>query len=110
MERSLSSGAESESSVDRKRFHSARAEWSKRQRGPRISGSLGECREAGERAAIGGVQSVFGGDNGPLMVAPRFKFNARKSIGCATGGPGPRGSNEWEGSPGVRGGWEVCVF
>lgn len=57
-----------------------------------------------------GVQSVFGRDNGPLMVAPRFKFNAKKSIGCATGGPGPQGSNEWEGSLGVRGGWEVDVF
>lgn len=76
----------------------------------RISGSLGECRDEGKRAAIVAVQSVFGRDNGPLMVAPRFKFNAKKSIGCATGGPGPRGSNEWEGSPGVRGGWEVCVF
>lgn len=56
------------------------------------------------------VQSVFGGDNSPLMVAPRFKFNAKKSIGCATGGPGPRGSNEWADSPGVRGGREVNVF
>lgn len=58
-------------------------------------------------AALFRVQSVFGGDNGPLMAAQRFKFNAKKSIGCATGGPGPRGSNEWEG---MRGGWDVDVF
>lgn len=59
---------------------------------------------------LSGLQSVFGGDNDPLMVAPRFKFNAKESIGCTAGGPGLRGSNEWEGSSGMSEEWEVNVF
>lgn len=41
-----------------------------------------------------GLQSVFQGDNASLIVvsvAPRFKFNAKESIGCGTGAPVDRG-------------------
>ena len=60
-----------------------------------------------------GLQSVLERDNASLIVvsvAPKFKFNAKESIGCGTGGPSCQRSNEWEGVSGMRGEWEVDVF
>lgn len=52
-----------------------------------MAGSLnGEMRES--EALLSAVQSVFGGDNGPLMVAPRFKFNAKRNPKAAPQGGG----------------------
>lgn len=49
----------------------------------------GEMRES--EALLSAVQSVFGGDNGPLMVAPRFKFNAKEIHRPCHGGGGVHG-------------------
>lgn len=71
----------------------------------------GEMRESEQ--VLFGLQSVFERDNASLIVvsvAPRFKFNAKESIGCGVGAPGCQRSNEWEGALGVRGEWEVDVF
>lgn len=60
-----------------------------------------------------GQQSVFERDNASLIVAsvaPRFKFNAKESVGCGTGAPSWQRSNECEGVSSFRGKPEVDVF
>lgn len=51
-----------------------------------------EMRESEQ--VLCGQQYVFERDNASLIVAsvaPRFKFNAKESVGCGTGAPVDRG-------------------